>query len=703
MSVLKIKESPSYELVLQKRVYMHFIVKQAENHFWTFLLVIACISCVNAQKNWTRISPYPASCDFVSIAQSDSQFVAVADDGTIIQSNNGIDWNELGFFNQDILSDVIWAGNCFVATGHKGVIMFSENGINWHSVSTGTDKNLNGAAWSGKVIVAVGDSGVIITSQDGKSWVSQLPVTTSSINDVAWNGEVFAAIGEGEFTSFGIYSKDGIHWSNAKTGAWRQLRAIASTGAGFVAVGLGGVMAMSQDGIEWAQINSGVQSDLYCIASNDSLIIAAGDSNMLLSENGTNWGQAYSDTAIGIRGVSIDIHQMISVGLHGTILASVDARKWTAVNRKSEYYIKAVAWTDSLLTAIDQSGAVITSPDGGNWNRIGFLNGSVNTLLWTGNDLLALGDTIFTSSDGIEWNMHNTVEERQEIIYSAVFGKDKFCAVGGSGYTRCVCLSADGEKWELQSFFHEPCLYGIAWSGDMFVAVGDEACIYTSSDGIEWKRQKTPSDAEGMRLFGIIWTGQRFVAAGQLGKIITSYDGISWQSNNDPQERSFYDVLWTGSEIVIAGGNTVLVSNDGDTWIDASPNITCEIDHVVWTGKQYYAFDRYDGSVLVSDGEWEAGAGPDRQKHLTGYSTMDIPAVCTGSRMNLTINLSRQSCPELLIYDLSGRLKCRLALNVISAGKHTVAVSLPALSVGRYIVSVKTGESGFKKSIVIMQ
>lgn len=62
-----------------------------------------------------------------------------------------------------------------------------------------------------------------------------------------------------------------------------------------------------------------------------------------------------------------------------------------------------------------------------------------------------------------------------------------------------------GKQWHIQNANVSPqMLTSCAWSGSLWVAVGDPGLILTSPDGHTWTRQTSPRDQS---LFGIAWSG----------------------------------------------------------------------------------------------------------------------------------------------------------------------------------------------------
>ncbi|MGE7988511.1 hypothetical protein [Lysinibacillus fusiformis] len=92
--------------------------------------------------------------------------------------------------------------------------------------------------------------------------------------------------------------------------------------------------------------------------------------------------------------------------------------------------------------------------------------------------------------------------------------------------------------------------FGIAYSGNTYVAVGGNGAIFTSTDGENWDKHSLPvSDL----LSDVEWDGNKFIAVGTYGRIITSTDGISWNSKKSGTAIEFWDIEYNGSTYVAVG------------------------------------------------------------------------------------------------------------------------------------------------------
>jgi hypothetical protein len=116
-------------------------------------------------------------------------------------------------------------------------------------------------------------------------------------------------------------------------------------------------------------------------------------------------------------------------------------------------------------------------------------------------------------------------------------------------------------------------LEGVAASPTVLVAVGDNAAIYTSSDGANWQR-RSPPFSNWLR--SVAYGSGRFVTVGETGLIATSSDGVSWARRSVPGNPTahfnkvawLHDRFWVASDPFRLVGRTftALNSTDGTSW-----------------------------------------------------------------------------------------------------------------------------------------
>lgn len=414
-----------------------------------------------------------------------------------------------------------------------------------------------------------------------------------------------------------------------------QLTDVAfSPTARWVAVGLGGAIAVSADGQEWEPVPSGLppEADLHAVT----------------------WGSGQF-VAVGGRDTDSEPPRPI-------VVTSPDGRTWTrhdpAVARTGDTSFRVVASSGWGLAAVDASGYAWASADGATWSggtrTVGVSPFEPRDLVWTGRDFVLVGPGKFnsfewggvvaTSVDGISWHPH--LQTRGELNRVASHG-DVVVAVGQLGTARRIGEDA----WEQGAETPQDVdLQGVAWSGERFVgigksgalrtamesadggawaqvaadedlpdhpanladgpgdpvptlvAVGAQGQLATSTDGRAWERR---SHSSGVHFYDVAWTGDRWVAVGTGGAILTSPDGLAWARAASPTGQALLAVAAGGGRTVVVGVGEAVTTTDGMQW-SLHGGLEATLFGVVWDSRRFLAVGARDGVgfVLASpDGE----------------------------------------------------------------------------------------------------
>jgi hypothetical protein len=135
-------------------------------------------------------------------------------------------------------------------------------------------------------------------------------------------------------------------------------------------------------------------------------------------------------------------------------------------------------------------------------------------------------------------------------------------------------------KQAAQTYSHR----SVAWSGSVYVTVGDTGTILSSSDGATW----TARNVDGSYgLTKVIYAPGLFIAVGTAGRILTSPDGITWTQRTSGVTVTLNDVVYNGSIVVAVGEfGTILSSADAVTWTkrkdDTSTGFSSSLRKVIW-------------------------------------------------------------------------------------------------------------------------
>jgi photosystem II stability/assembly factor-like uncharacterized protein len=91
----------------------------------------------------------------------------------------------------------------------------------------------------------------------------------------------------------------------------------------------------------------------------------------------------------------------------------------------------------------------------------------------------------------------------------------------------------------------------VTYGNNIFVAVGDNGTILTSTDGVSWTRRTSPT-TQG--LYSVTYGNGLFVAVGNNGTILTSTDGVNWTQRTSGTSNDLYGVTYGNGIFVAVGG-----------------------------------------------------------------------------------------------------------------------------------------------------
>ncbi|MFZ2414236.1 MAG: stalk domain-containing protein [Candidatus Cryosericum sp.] len=165
------------------------------------------------------------------------------------------------------------------------------------------------------------------------------------------------------------------------------------------------------------------------------------------------------------------------------------------------------------------------------------------------------------------------------------------------GTRGAVVLTSDLVHWEPSEQFTSKDLYGICWGNSMYVAVGDEGTLFTSTDGRAWTGRAVPGDPS---LASIAFGNGSYVAVGVGGAIVRSSDGAEWETVAATVDKNLYDVTFGGGRFVVVGQDgTIVTSTDGLMWEDRTVSSETDLYAVAW-GKDKYVTAGGASAILSS-------------------------------------------------------------------------------------------------------
>ncbi len=135
--------------------------------------------------------------------------------------------------------------------------------------------------------------------------------------------------------------------------------------------------------------------------------------------------------------------------------------------------------------------------------------------------------------------------------------------------------------------------WDVVWDGTVFVAVGDDGAIMTSTDGVDWVRKESGIETT---LVAVAAFGPDIVAVGDDIVLLSTDHGDSWSVKYRPVSVGFGAVALNSSQFVVGGFDfestteTITISEDrGETWevVDEDPNQDFPINDLAY-GNGYF-------------------------------------------------------------------------------------------------------------------
>lgn len=110
------------------------------------------------------------------------------------------------------------------------------------------------------------------------------------------------------------------------------------------------------------------------------------------------------------------------------------------------------------------------------------------------------------------------------------------------------------------------------------VAVGDNGAVYTSTNGVHWKKQ---ASGTSLWLLGVAWGANGFVACGEGGKIITSPNGTNWTARTSGVSVDLDRVSYENGRYTIVGGGGVCLTNGAtlNSWLPVNTGASNTLYH----------------------------------------------------------------------------------------------------------------------------
>jgi len=402
-----------------------------------------------------RSQPFGCECYSVAIAWGNGRFVVVGGtpggDGTILTSNDASTWDVQIWEGSGRFYDVIVGHEGFLAVGDRGLVANSPDGSSWSFQEPLTDFDLRGVTETSGGYLAAGEGGFMMTSSDGRSWhvlsedTLRIGPSLELVELAAGDGIV---IGVGD-NSLVVRSEDGGAWEHRPRWVLGSYNSVRRIGSEFWAVGDQGI-ARSLDGLEWELMLYDTGIRLFDVAWNGSVYVAVGwnpapgegQALAATSPDGLDWSYQWLDTGGAVlRGVRWIGSRFVVVGANGILLTSPDGFSWAQFHFGEQISLRDIEWNGDRLVAVGEhwetGRLILSSTDGVSWEEClppASHGSAFSDVAWVGESFFAvgrpLGDTIFTSTDGLDWS---AVATSTGLVPVSVGGDERALYVTGLG------------------------------------------------------------------------------------------------------------------------------------------------------------------------------------------------------------------------------------------------------------------------------
>jgi photosystem II stability/assembly factor-like uncharacterized protein len=605
-------------------------------------------------RRWTLNQPRPSSPDLRGMTRTPTGNVVLVNGGgkALVSTDQGATWSEKHTGSDKPVNDVAFGTGVLIGISENdgSIILSGDSGNTWikREIPESFSANWTNIVFNGTEFLAVGEDNsgrpVFIASADGIRWEKRSVPNSARGRPsglVSMGGTKWAAVGTYfnydsstqvfSRTPLILTSEDGKIWTDRSSAiASAVLTDVLWTGSSLVAFDNASKNAYtSTDGVAWTarpmSSNGPAETGVWA----NSRIIAIGSGNVFTSNSaaGFPWTQRATPSLGYIREILWTGTTYVASGFQ-SIFTSTDGVAWVSRGSSSLYgSLTSAAWSGSQYVAVNREAPyAYTSPDGTTWTERKLPSNrdsrGLESVAWSGSSFVGVGPrgVIMTSANGSTWSTKTqpggTLDLKQVIWagnqFVAVGGQDQYDwqSVGPAG--SLVLTSPDGNVWTRRTIRTVTPLEGIAWNGRLFVAVGRDGLIMTSSDAATWSAPISsaangPIPARERHLYAIAWSGFKWIAVGEYRNIWLSDDAVSWTTTNNVPQTSggdygsdfLNDILWTGDEFICATGmGTVLHSLDGFAWNERVTKTTRPLNGLVLGNTLLALGDQ--GTVLTS-------------------------------------------------------------------------------------------------------
>ena len=525
----------------------------------------------------------------------------------------------------------------YIVVGSDGYIMTSIDGHTWNTpIQVGAQAWYSTAYGNGKYVV-VGENGYCSTSENGIIWTTPSQIGTSTFTSIIYNDEsqLFVAIQSDGY----IYtSSNGASWTQSgaisgspKNSAWTN---VAYGNGKYVAVGhgatLGGYFSVSTDTITWTAAESFTDEYIRGLAFGEGKFVTIGYGGYALtSSDGVSWSSQQIDDTNRWTTIAYGAGMFLAVGKFG-YSTSTDGITWEAPS-SIDLYSEGISYGNNKFVVIGLDGRIasydINEPTKTFTGSIDFSNFNLsfnNEIVWNGalelNKIFTLNRIPNSTARWTEAVQDAELSHTSGSFIGMAFGNDHFVAIDNNG---CASTSTNGINWT--QLTQDPNLRDVAningwkalsFGNGKFILFGYHYLyrfyyVSTSTDGVTWNPpvQIDLTLQQSATNYEITYGNNKFVLLQGRGELADSTDGVNWTYRgsipNIDGSNIWQDITYGNNKFVALGSRGYIsTSVDGKSWSEPIQNMTLAEafpwSELIYANNKFIAI-RYTGAIAYSE------------------------------------------------------------------------------------------------------
>lgn len=223
-------------------------------------------------------------------------------------------------------------------------------------------------------------------------------------------------------------------------------------------------------------------------------------------------------------------------------------------------------------------------------------------------------DTTLPSSSPSDWQIDKAFS-KSSLNKLEFFKNSLYVAIGMQGTIR---TSSDGQNWTINTDVFLNCqsdLLDIACTDESIVIVGSKGTILHSTDGLYWTSIQPITNYD---IYKVIHGKDLFIGFTQkAGEYLISKDGLEWKVISTDAKEIVNDAVWNGQVYITVGANgEICTSENGLNWKAKNIKNKPYLSKIVWNGKIFITF----GTTSVEKDYYSYTSGTYVATSNDGYS-----------------------------------------------------------------------------------